>query len=57
MDLSSGELLEYFNTYNWQQREEDYCDRIYRKTASLFSTAAETGAPSEAGPRSQRFRR
>ena len=28
MDLSSGELLEYFNTYNWQQREEDYCDRI-----------------------------
>ncbi len=44
MDLSSGELLEYFNTYNWQQREEDYCNRIYRKTASLFSTAAETGA-------------
>ena len=44
MELSSGELLEYFNTYNWQQREEDYCDRIYRKTASLFSTASETGA-------------
>ena len=44
MDLSSGELLEYFNTYNCQQREEDYCDRIFRKTASLFSTAAETGA-------------
>ncbi len=44
MELSSGELLEYFNTYNWQQKEEDYCDRIYRKTASLFSTAAETGA-------------
>ena len=44
MELSSGELLEYFNTNNWRQSREDYNDRIYRKTASLFRTAAETGA-------------
>ena len=44
MELSSGELLEYFSTYKWEQSEEDYRDRIYRKTASLFSTSAETGA-------------
>ena len=44
MELSSGELLEHFNSYNWRQTREDYCDRIYRKTASLFSTAAESGA-------------
>ena len=44
MELSSGELLEYFNTDNWKQTKEDYSDRIYRKTSSLFQTAAETGA-------------
>ena len=44
MELSSGELLEYFNTNNWKQTREDYNDRIYRKTASLFLTAAETGS-------------
>ena len=44
MELSSGELLEYFNSKNWHQSIEDYNDRIYRKTASLFRTAAETGA-------------
>ena len=44
MQLSSGELLELYNTNNWQQSREDYNNRIYRKTASLFHTAAETGA-------------
>ncbi len=44
MELSSGELLEYFNSNNWKQSEDDYNDRIFRKTASLFRTAAETGA-------------
>ena len=44
MELSSGELLEYFNTNNWKQSRDDYNDRISRKTASLFRTAAETGA-------------
>lgn len=44
MELASGELMEYFNTYNPQQARDLYNERIYRKTASLFCTAAETGA-------------
>ena len=44
MELASGELIEYFNTFNPQQELERYYDRIYRKTASLFRTASETGA-------------
>ena len=44
MDLSSGELQEYFSASDPGQRRSDYEDRIYRKTASLFQTAAETGA-------------
>ena len=50
MELSSGELLEYFNSNNWKQSREDYNDRIYRKTASLFRTAAETGAVLSGAP-------
>jgi geranylgeranyl pyrophosphate synthase len=44
MELSSGELLEYFHVSNWRLSRADYEDRIYRKTASLFRTAAESGA-------------
>ena len=44
MELASGEIIEYFNCYNPQQARDLYQDRIYRKTASLFRTAAETGA-------------
>ena len=44
MELASGELIEYFNTFNPQQELDRYYDRIYRKTASLFRTASETGA-------------
>ena len=44
MDLASGELIEYFNTFDAQHARALYQDRIYRKTASLFCTAAETGA-------------
>ncbi len=44
MDLSSGQLLEYFNSYNTGQSRKVYEERIYRKTASLFQTAAESGA-------------
>lgn len=44
MELSSGELLEYFNTFNFNQTRQDYTERIFRKTASLFRTAAEAGA-------------
>ncbi len=44
MELASGEIIEYFNTFNPRQEMDRYYDRIFRKTASLFCTAAETGA-------------
>jgi octaprenyl-diphosphate synthase len=44
MELASGELMEYFNAYNPRQARDLYNERIYRKTASLFCTAAESGA-------------
>ena len=52
MELSSGELLEYFNTNNWSQSREEYNDRIYHKTASLFRTSAESGAILAGAPES-----
>ena len=44
MDLASGELIEYFGAFDAGQVREIYNDRIYRKTASLFCTAGESGA-------------
>ena len=44
MNLSSGELKERFSAYDWSTNREQYFDRIFQKTASLFTTAAETGA-------------
>ena len=44
MELASGELVEVFNAFDPTQARETYQDRIYRKTASLFCTAAETGS-------------
>ena len=44
MELASGEVMEYFNCYKPEQARQRYHERIYRKTASLFCTAAETGA-------------
>ena len=44
MELSSGELQEMAETYNPEQSMESYLERIYNKTASLFTTAAESGA-------------
>ena len=44
MELSSGQLMEYYNSYNWKVDRQVYEERIYRKTASLFKTAAEAGA-------------
>ena len=44
MDLASGELIEYFGAFDANQAREVYNDRIYRKTASLFCTAGESGA-------------
>ena len=44
MELASGELIEYFGTYDPNQARELYNERIYLKTASLFCTAGESGA-------------
>ena len=44
MELASGQLMEYFTAFDPSQAREIYNDRIYRKTASLFCTASESGA-------------
>ena len=44
MELAAGEIVEYFSCYQAEKARELYQDRIYRKTASLFCTASETGA-------------
>ena len=44
VDLSTGELHERADAHSWQVTCEQYLERIYQKTASLFSTAAESGA-------------
>jgi geranylgeranyl pyrophosphate synthase len=44
MELSSGELQEMEQAFNPNQTMEQYLDRIYFKTASLFTTAGESGA-------------
>lgn len=44
MELASGQLMEYFGAFDTSQARSLYNDRIYRKTASLFCTASESGA-------------
>lgn len=44
MDLSSGQLNEHFMSNQWDQTRKQYMERIYKKTGSLFATAAESGA-------------
>ena len=44
MDLSSGQLTERFMVNEWQQTMNQYMERIYKKTGSLFATASESGA-------------
>ena len=44
MELASGELMEYLHAFSPNQTLEQYEERIYKKTASLFRTACETGA-------------
>ena len=53
MELASGQMIEYFSCYNPQQARSLYDDRIYRKTASLFCTAGETGAILSGAPEYQ----
>jgi len=50
MELSSGELSEISASFNWNIPRESYWQRIYDKTASLFSTAAESGAVLSGAP-------
>lgn len=42
--ISSGQLRETYNAYNWRQDRDDYYEQIDCKTASLFSAAAAAGA-------------
>jgi geranylgeranyl pyrophosphate synthase len=44
MELSSGELEEIAAVNNWNETREEYLERIYRKTASLFCNVGEAGA-------------
>ena len=44
MELSSGQLMERFSNFDPNQTQQQYEERIYNKTACLFSTAAESGA-------------
>ena len=50
MELASGEMGEHFSTHDWHQTRADYEARIYKKTASLFRTAAECGAVVSGAP-------
>ena len=49
-ELARGELAEQFSIHDWHQTVEAYNDRIYNKTASLFTTAAEAGARLSGAP-------
>ena len=53
MTISTGELMERFGAYDWTQGREQYYQRIARKTASLFSLAAEVGAVLSNAPRGE----
>ena len=44
MYLSRGELQERLGAFDWTTGRDDYYERIRQKTASLFTTAAESGA-------------
>ena len=43
MELARGELAERASFHDWSQTVDDYFQRIYNKTASLFCTAAQAG--------------
>ena len=43
-ELSKGELFELASSCDWTQDRDAYYERIYNKTASLFTVACESGA-------------
>ncbi len=53
MDLSSGELRERISVYDPEQSLDDYYDRIYSKTASLFAVSGESAATISGAPDEQ----
>ncbi len=44
MTICEGELRQMLSLFNWRGSREDYYQRIYSKTASLFAAASEAGA-------------
>lgn len=44
MRICNGELRQLFTTFDWKQTREDYYEKIYGKTASMFATSTESGA-------------
>ena len=52
MELSTGQILESFGAFNANCSLDQYKDRIYNKTATLFRTAAESGAILSGAPES-----
>ena len=50
MDLSRGQLQETANSRDITKGMNDYLERIYFKTASLFSTSGESGAVLSGAP-------
>ena len=50
MELSSGELQEMAAAYDSSQTVDQYMERIYNKTASLFTTSGESGAVLSGAP-------
>ena len=53
MELASGQLIEFFTTFDPTKARQLYDERIYRKTASLFCTSAESGAVLSGAPEHQ----
>jgi geranylgeranyl pyrophosphate synthase len=53
MELASGQLIEFFTTFDPSKARRLYNERIYRKTASLFRTSAESGAILSGAPENQ----
>lgn len=52
MTISKGELNQAVNAFNLEQTHQHYFQRIYSKTASLFSLATESGAILSQAPES-----
>ncbi len=53
--ICNGELVQMFKYYDLDQTKEEYYDRIYAKTASLFSASTELGAMLAGAPEEERL--